>query len=143
MENSVDRNHVNRSSKILELTIQLYMYYGEHEAPSSFNATVYLSLTQLSIFLLVTAMIFAKTLHCVPFLVDRQVFGSCLDKMNDSLLSLYPFTLRSLDTFRRQYRALLIFCLEHPKKLPPSILCVVGQGQPFIFLDLGSGCSTQ
>ena len=36
-------NHVNIESKILELTIYLYRCYEEHEAPSSYNTTVYLS----------------------------------------------------------------------------------------------------
>ena len=35
-------NHVNRESKSLELTIYLYRCY-EHESPSSFTTTVYLS----------------------------------------------------------------------------------------------------
>ena len=39
-------NHVNGESKILELTIYLYMCC-EHEAPSSCNTTVYLSTGKL------------------------------------------------------------------------------------------------
>ena len=36
-------NNLNRKSKILELTIYLYRCYYEHEAPRSYNSTVYLS----------------------------------------------------------------------------------------------------
>ena len=36
-------NHVNRESKSLDLTIELYRCYYEHEYPRSCNATVYLS----------------------------------------------------------------------------------------------------
>ena len=36
-------NHVNRESKSLELTIQLYHCYDEIEAPRIFNTAVYLS----------------------------------------------------------------------------------------------------
>ena len=43
-ENSVERKPcINRESKSLELTIQLYSWYGEHEAPSICNTTVYIS----------------------------------------------------------------------------------------------------
>ena len=35
---------IDRESKSLELTIQLYSCYEKHEAPSSCNTTVYLSL---------------------------------------------------------------------------------------------------
>ena len=38
-------NHVNRESKSLDLTIELYIYYGGHEAPRSCNTTVYLSVS--------------------------------------------------------------------------------------------------
>ena len=43
MENNVEKKNVNRESKSLELTIQLYRCYGEHEYPSSCITTVYLS----------------------------------------------------------------------------------------------------
>ena len=36
-------NHVNIESKSLDRTIELYLCYDEHEAPSSCNTTVYLS----------------------------------------------------------------------------------------------------
>ena len=43
-ENSVEgKPCINRESKILDLTIYLYSCYDEHEAPSGFNTTVYLS----------------------------------------------------------------------------------------------------
>ena len=37
-------NHLNKESKILDLAIYLNRYYGEQEAPSSFNSTVYHSI---------------------------------------------------------------------------------------------------
>ena len=43
-ENSVEgKPCINIESKILELTIQLYICYDENESPSSRNTTVYLS----------------------------------------------------------------------------------------------------
>ena len=36
-------NHVNRESKSLELTIKLYIFYDEHEAPSCCNIIFYVS----------------------------------------------------------------------------------------------------
>ena len=43
-ENSVEGNPcINIESKSLELIIQLYICYDEHEAPISCNTTVYLS----------------------------------------------------------------------------------------------------
>ena len=36
-------NHVNRESKSLDITIQLYICYDEHADPSSCNTTIYLS----------------------------------------------------------------------------------------------------
>ena len=45
MENSVEvKPCINIESKSLEFTIYLYLCYGEHEAPSTCNITVYLSL---------------------------------------------------------------------------------------------------
>ena len=41
-------NHLNIESKSLELPIHLYRCY-EHEAPSSFNTAVYLSVTMLDL----------------------------------------------------------------------------------------------
>ena len=42
-ENCVERKpYINRKSKSLEITIQLYSCYDENEAPSSCNTTVYL-----------------------------------------------------------------------------------------------------
>ena len=47
MKNIVERKPcINRETKILELTIKLYLYYDEHEAPRSCNTTVYLSLSK-------------------------------------------------------------------------------------------------
>ena len=44
MENSVEgKTYMNIESKILQLTIQLYLFYDEDEAPRSCNTTVYLS----------------------------------------------------------------------------------------------------
>ena len=43
MENSVEKNNVNRVSKSLKLKIKVYRCYDDHEAPSSSNTTVYLS----------------------------------------------------------------------------------------------------
>ena len=34
---------INKESKTLEITIYLYLCYDEHEAPSSYNTTIYLS----------------------------------------------------------------------------------------------------
>ena len=45
MKTVLRKNHVNRESDRLELTIQLYICYDEHEDPSSCNTTVYLSQT--------------------------------------------------------------------------------------------------
>ena len=43
-ENSVGlKPCINRESNSLELTIQVYSWYNEHEAPRSCNTTVYLS----------------------------------------------------------------------------------------------------
>ena len=36
---------INRRSKSLQLTIDLYRYYDEHDAPRSCNTTVYLSVS--------------------------------------------------------------------------------------------------
>ena len=42
-EKSVERKPcINRESKRLEITIYLYRYYDEHEAPNRYNTTVYL-----------------------------------------------------------------------------------------------------
>ena len=42
MEIVLRENHVNSESKSLELTIYLFQFYYEHEAPSSFNTTIHL-----------------------------------------------------------------------------------------------------
>ena len=44
-------NHVNRESNILELTIYLYNWYDEHEAPRSCSTTVYLSIIEAGLIL--------------------------------------------------------------------------------------------
>ena len=44
-EKSVERKpYINRESKCDDLTIKLYSCYDKHEAPSSCNTTLYLSL---------------------------------------------------------------------------------------------------
>ena len=42
-KNSEEKPCINRESKSLDLTIQLYRFYDEHEDPSSCNTVVYLS----------------------------------------------------------------------------------------------------
>ena len=42
MEISVGKKHANRESKILDLTIQLFRCYDEHEYPISCDTNVYL-----------------------------------------------------------------------------------------------------
>ena len=43
MENTIERKHVNRESKTLDLKIWLYKCYDENESPISCNITFYLS----------------------------------------------------------------------------------------------------
>ena len=44
MGNSVEgKTCINREIKSSELTIQLYLCYDDHEAPSTYNTPVYLS----------------------------------------------------------------------------------------------------
>ena len=65
----------------------------------------------MSLLLLVTEMTLANPLHFVPFFVERNIFEGYLDQGNDSLLSLDPFALLSLGTFRLQHGGLLILYL--------------------------------
>ena len=91
-ENGVEgKPCINRESKILELTIQLYRYYDEYEAPSSCNTIIYLSCTQ-SFFMFIGFLVahnrYVNALRLLP--INRSSYRlNCFIDMSNCFVGVF------------------------------------------------------